>query len=284
MNSTRILSGACALASFLLLAASPAHADDAPAATPFVTATTNVNLVSDYRFRGIDQTWGKPAIQGGADLVLANGLYAGVWASNVSGNSYPGGSLEMDYYAGYNGKFSDDFGYTVGGYGYYYPGANFSKSACGSAAYPAPCALPSQSLNTFELNAGVSWKWIAYKLSVSTGDYFGANRSTGYSGHTSGTLYHDLSATWAITDDISLVGHVGHTDVKATYAGVDPDYTDYRVTLSKTFTGGWSVSAAGAGANNDRFYRPPVGGLSYGNAETRNVNKPVFIVQVGRTF
>jgi len=71
MNSTRILSGACALASFLLLAASPAHADDAPAATPFVTATTNVNLVSDYRFRGIDQTWGKPAIQGGADLVLA---------------------------------------------------------------------------------------------------------------------------------------------------------------------------------------------------------------------
>ena len=284
MNSTRILSGACALASFLLLAASPAHADDAPAAIPFVAATTNVNLVSDYRFRGIDQTWGKPAIQGGADLVLANGLYAGVWASNVSGNSYPGGSLEMDYYAGYNGKFSDDFGYTVGGYGYYYPGANFSKSACGSAAYPAPCALPSQSLNTFELNAGVSWKWIAYKLSVSTGDYFGANRSTGYSGHTIGTLYHDLSATWAITDDISLVGHVGHTDVKATYAGVDPDYTDYRVTLSKTFTGGWSVSAAGAGANNDRFYRPPVGGLSYGNAETRNVNKPVFIVQVGRTF
>jgi uncharacterized protein (TIGR02001 family) len=284
MNSTRILSGACALASFLLLAASPAHADETPAAPPFVTATTNVNLVSDYRFRGIDQTWGKPAIQGGADLALANGLYAGVWASNVSGNSYPGGSLEMDYYAGYNGKFSDDFGYTVGGYGYYYPGANLNKSACGSAAYPAPCALPSQSLNTFELNAGVSWKWIAYKLSVSTGDYFGANRSTGYSGHTSGTLYHDLSATWAITDDISLVGHVGHTDVKATYAGVDPDYTDYRVTLSKTFTGGWSVSAAGAGANNDRFYRPPVGGLSYGNAHTRDVNKPVFIVQVGRTF
>jgi uncharacterized protein (TIGR02001 family) len=284
MNSTRILSGACALASFLLLAASPAHADETPAAPPFVTATTNVNLVSDYRFRGIDQTWGKPAIQGGADLALANGLYAGVWASNVSGNSYPGGSLEMDYYAGYNGKFSDDFGYTVGGYGYYYPGANLNKSACGSAAYPAPCALPSQSLNTFELNAGVSWKWIAYKLSVSTGDYFGANHSTGYSGHTSGTLYHDLSATWAITDDISLVGHVGHTDVKATYAGVDPDYTDYRVTLSKTFTGGWSVSAAGAGANNDRFYRPPVGGLSYGNAHTRDVNKPVFIVQVGRTF
>ena len=285
MKSTLFLSGASVLAFTTIIATPQARAADAPAPAPFVTATANVNLVSDYRFRGIDQTWGKPAVQGGADLALANGVYAGVWASNVSGNSYPGGSLEMDYYAGYNGKFNDDFGFTVGGYGYYYPGANFSKSARPSAAYPAPCAaLPSQTLNTFELNAGVSWKWISYKLSVSTGDYFGANASTGYSGHTSGTLYHDLSATWAVADDISLVGHVGHTDVKATYAGIDPDYTDYRVTLSKTFTGGWSVSAAAAGANNDRFYRPPVGGLSFGNGETRNVNKPVLIIQAGRTF
>jgi len=293
MNPTLHFAGASVLAFSVLVFAPQANAADvaapdagasAPAATPFVTATSNINLVSDYRFRGIDQTWGKPAIEGGADLSLANGAYAGVWASNVSGNAYPGGSLELDLYAGYNGKFNDDFGYTVGAYGYVYPGANFNKSACGSAAYPAPCALPSQSLDTFELNAGVSWRWISYKLSVSTGDYFGANASTGYSGHTSGTLYHDLSATWAIADDVSLVGHVGHTDVKATYAGVDPDYTDWRVTLSKTFTGGWSLSAAGAGANNNRFYRPPVGGLSYANGDTRNVNKPVLILQAGRTF
>ena len=282
MNSTFLYAGAAVLAFSVLVLPPPADAADAPA--PFVTATANINIVSDYRFRGIDQTWGRPAVQGGADLALASGVYAGVWASNVSGNSYPGGSLEMDLYAGYNGKFDDDFGYTVGGYGYVYPGANFDKSACPSAAYPAPCALPSQGLGTFELNAGVSWKWISYKLSVSTGDYFGANAATGYSGHTSGTLYHDLSATWAIADDLSLVGHVGHTDVKATYAGVDPDYTDYRVTLSKTFAGGWSVSAAGAGASNNRFYRPPLGGLSYGNGDTRNVNKPVLILQAGRTF
>jgi uncharacterized protein (TIGR02001 family) len=294
MTSYRILTGSSLLAFSAIVLSPQASAADAPtpeapasapAPTLFVTATANVNIVSNYRFRGIDQTWGKPAVQGGADLTLANGIYAGVWASNVSGNSYPGGSLEMDYYAGYNGKFNDDFGFTVGGYGYYYPGANFNKSACPSAAYPAPCAtLPSQSLNTFELNAGVTYKWISYKLSASATDYFGANASTGYSGKTRGTLYHDITVTWPIADDISLVGHVGHTDVKATYTGLNPDYTDYRLTLSKTFTGGWSVSAAGAGANNNRFYRPPVGGLSYGNGETRNVNKPVLILQVGRTF
>ena len=269
----------------LLLAAGVAHADDAPAAAPpAMTATANINLASDYRFRGIDQTWGHPAVQGGADLSWPIGFYAGVWGSNVSGNSYPGGSLEFDYYGGYSGKIGDDLGYTAGVYGYVYPGANFDRSACPSAAYPAPCSLPSKSLNTLELNAGVTWKWIAYKLSVATGDYFGAARSTGYTRGTAGTLYHDLSVTWPIADDLSLVAHVGHTDVKARYGSVDPDYTDYRVALSKTFAGGWNVSGAWVGANNDKFYRPPVGGLSYANDQTRSVNRGTAIFQVGRTF
>jgi uncharacterized protein (TIGR02001 family) len=284
MNAYRSISCASLLAFGALLCASDAHAADAPAEAPFVTATANVNLVSQYRFRGIDQSWGHPAVQAGADLSLANGFYAGTWASNVSGNSYPGGSLELDYYAGYNGKINDDFGYTVGGYGYWYPGANFDKSACPSAAFPAPCSLSSQSLNTFELNAGVTWKWLSYKLSVSTGDYFGANTSTGYSKRTRGTMYHDLTVTWPLADDLSLVGHVGRTDVKAMFGNVNPDYTDWRVALTKTFTGGWNVSAAAVGATNNAFYRPPIGGLSFANADTRELNKPVLVLQVGRSF
>jgi uncharacterized protein (TIGR02001 family) len=279
------------VAALLFLGSAAAFAEGAPdpapapAPNPALTATANVNVVSDYRFRGIDQTWGRPAVQGGADLAWANGLYAGTWLSNVSGNSYPGGSLEVDLYAGYNGKFGDDFGYTVGGYGYVYPGANFDQSACPSAAYPsAPCALPSKSPGTFELNAGASWKWISYKLSVSMTDYFGAAAGTGYSGRTRGTLYHDITATYPIMDDLSLAAHVGRTDVKARYGGVDPDYTDWRVSLTKTFAGGWNAAVAGAGAGNDRFYRPPAGGLSYANGSTRDVNKPTLIVQVGRTF
>jgi uncharacterized protein (TIGR02001 family) len=94
MNAYRSISCVSLLAYGALLCASDAWAADAPAEAPFVTATANINLVSQYRFRGIDQTWGRPAVQGGADLSLANGFYAGTWASNVSGNSYPGGSLE----------------------------------------------------------------------------------------------------------------------------------------------------------------------------------------------
>lgn len=288
--SRHLLFAALAAAPFLDPGAAHAQAADAPGAAasappPSPTATANVNVVSDYRFRGIDQTWGHPAVQGGADLAWANGFYAGTWLSNVSGNSYPGGSLEVDLYAGYNGKVDDDFGYTVGGYGYVYPGANIDKSACPSAAYPtAPCTPPSQSLNTFELNAGASWKWISYKLSVSMTDYFGANAGTGYSGRTRGTMYHDITVTYPIMDDLSLSGHVGRTDVKGRYAGLIPDYTDWRLTLTKTFTGGWSAAVGGAGAGNDRFYRPPAGGLSYANAGTRDLNKPTLIVQLGRAF
>ena len=271
---------AAAFTTLLATATSACRAEEAPAAT----ATANVNLVSQYRFRGIDQTWGHPAIQGGADLSLASGVYAGVWASNVSGNSYPGGSLELDYYAGYNGKINDDWGYTLGGYGYWYPGANYDKAACPSAAFAAPCALPSQSLNTFELNAGLSWKWLSYKLSVSTGDYFGANASTGYSKGTHGTMYHDLTATWAIADDLSLVGHVGRTDVNASYGSLSPDYTDYRLAISKSYKGGWNASLALVGATNDAMFRPPTGGLSMANMDTRDLNRPVVVLQLGRTF
>jgi uncharacterized protein (TIGR02001 family) len=277
--SSCFLGGACALASTLFV--SLARADDAAPAT---TLTTNIAMVSQYKFRGIDQTWGHPAVQGGVDFSTASGWYAGAWASNVSGNSYPGGSLELDLYAGYNGKIGDDLGYTLGAYGYVYPGANYDRSACPSASFSAPCGLPSKSLDTLELNAGVSWKWVAYKLSVSTGDYFGAAASTGYGSSTHGTLYHDLSVTWPVSDDLSLVAHVGHTDVKATYAGVDPDYTDYRLALTKTFNGGWNVGASVVGASNDRFYRPPVGGLSLADDGTRAVNRTALIVQLGRAF
>ena len=263
------------------LPASPARADEP---TPALATTANIALVSQYKFRGIDQSWGRPAVQGGTDFVAASGLYAGAWASNVSGNSYPGGSLELDLYGGYNGKLSDDWSFTAGAYGYVYPGANVDRSACGSAAVATPCALPSKRFDTLELNAGVTWKWIAYKLSVSTGDYFGAAASTGYSGVTRGTLYHDLSVTWPVSDDLSLVAHVGHTAVKARYGVVDADYTDYRLALTKTFAGGWNLGASVAGANNDRFYRAPVGGLSMANGDTRAVNRPAFIVQAGRTF
>lgn len=282
---SRLLATALMSAGLSAHAQSTAPADVTAAAT--VTVTSNINLLSQYRFRGIEQTWGKPAVQGGVDANWASGWYAGLWASNVSGNSYPGGSLELDYYGGYNGQLSGDLAYTLGGYGYAYPGANVARAACPSAAYAAPCALPSQRFDTFEVNAGLSWRWISYKLSVSATDYFGANTRTGYSGGTRGTRYHDLTLTWPLADDLSLIGHIGRTEVRSDYGSGTPlsaSYTDHRVALSKTWPGGWNASLAWVGATNNAFYRPPTGGLSSANGSSRALNGQVVVAQVGRSF
>ncbi len=89
------------------------------ASTPLVQAepgvSGNINLLNQYRFRGIDQTWGRPALQGGLDWSHADGWYAGAWGSNVSQRSYPGGRVELDLYGGYNGQINDDWSYTLGG-------------------------------------------------------------------------------------------------------------------------------------------------------------------------
>ena len=45
--------------------------------------TGNASVVSDYNWRGITQTAGDPAIQGGIDYAHDSGFYAGAWGSNV---------------------------------------------------------------------------------------------------------------------------------------------------------------------------------------------------------
>src|SRR5438046_5764784 len=107
-------------------AAAPAIAQQAAAAAtpPPPPVTGNMTLVSEYRFRGIDQTFGKPAIQGGFDYSHASGIYLGNWNSNVNqGAGYVGGNLEMDFYGGYKKAFGD-FGLDVGAIYYYYPGSD----------------------------------------------------------------------------------------------------------------------------------------------------------------
>jgi hypothetical protein len=72
--------------------------------------------------------------------------------------------------------------------------------------------------------------------------------------------------------------------VKANYGSLSPDYTDYRLALSKTWTAGWNASLAVVGATNDAFFRPPTGGLSLANGDTRDLNRPVVVLQLGRAF
>src|SRR5438477_7736364 len=151
--------------STLLGATASAQTPAAPAATPEHTFTANVGVFSEYIFRGISQTGGRPAVQGGFDYAHASGFYLGTWASNISWledfGLYNRSSLEWDFYGGYKQNFpgSEDWTYDLGVYGYVYPGRK------------SPGVFD---VDTWELYGAVGWKWASLKFSYALTDYFGA--------------------------------------------------------------------------------------------------------------
>ncbi|MGE7137764.1 TorF family putative porin [Luteibacter sp. NPDC031894] len=229
---------------FLLFLAPAAPAADAPA------VTGNVAAVSDYMFRGLTQTWGKPAIQGGVDYAQPSGFAAGAWASSVSDRSYPGGSMELDLYASFGRPIDADWSWRAGVYAYVYPGANLSEAG-----------LPSRSLNTVEANAALTWRQFTLKYNRSLTDYFGADTEQGYDGDTHGTSYLQLDAVFPLADAWSLSLHAGHTRYSAQLATAlatgarDASYTDTGVTLKYQLATHWSVSGGVTHADDGAFYR-----------------------------
>lgn len=207
------------LASSLAIAAlssGVAHAGEA--ASPH-TFTANVTLASEYLYRGIAQTRGNPALQGGFDYAHSNGLYAGIWGSNVSwiGDATAGASasLEIDVYGGYKGSIAGDFGYDLGVLAYSYPGSG----------KPAGAARP----DTAELYAAMSWKSLTLKYSHSTGSLFGWTETVG-GGKTYGSGYLELNATHDLGAGWGINGHVGHQSVKGRGSA---SYTDYKLGVTK---------------------------------------------------
>lgn len=215
----------------------PALAADAAPASPH-TLTANVGIYSQYIFRGLTQTNGDPAIQGGFDYSHASGFYLGTWASNiswlkenytsttgsVSGSYKSGGSMEWDFYGGYKGSIGD-FGYDVGLLQYYYPGATDPTNN--------PAGVKA---NTLEAYVAGSWKWFTVKYSQSiTGKTFGVRDS-------SGTYYLDLSASYPIGETgITLGAHYGMQK----YKGKDPAYNGTNLNNDGVYSyDDWKVSVA----------------------------------------
>jgi uncharacterized protein (TIGR02001 family) len=192
------------------LIALPALADEA---SPF---SANVTLATQYLFRGISQTGGKPTIQGGFDYANPNGIYVGAWGSNISWLSDPGvatsASLELDTYAGYRNSFATDFSYDVGVLRYNYPG-NYGTNL---------------RADTNEIYGLIGYKWITAKYSRSTTNLFGVANS-------SGSGYFDLSGSYALEGTgVTLGAHYGHQTVAN---NTFYSYSDYNVKVTKDLSG-----------------------------------------------
>lgn len=121
--------------------------------------TANAGAVSEYVFRGLPQTDGNAAAQGGLDVSSGNFSF-GTWASTVKGSDSIDVSgidpvlvsgdngLEIDLYGGYENSIGD-VGYSIGATYYTYTD-NFDD-------------------DYIELNLGAGWKWLSVDLAL--GEY-----------------------------------------------------------------------------------------------------------------
>jgi len=223
----------------LLATSSAAFAQTAPAAPE---VTYNVGVVSQYRYRGLAQTKGQPALQGGVDYANANGYYAGAWASTIqwikdsstSSTTYSG-PTELDLYGGY--KFeSSGIAYDVGFLRYQYTGNNLAKTPGGSDPQL-------NNANTNEVYAAGTMGAYTLKWSYAISNLFGNINSKG-------SDYIDLSANYDLGSGITLTPHLGRAIVTGSGNGSGPlSYTDASLTVAKDLGNGLSATAAAIATN-----------------------------------
>jgi len=270
---------------------SPLHAEqdtaDAPPPSPL---SANLGLFSSYRFRGLDQTFGKPAVQGGFDYAHASGFYAGNWNSNVSsGAGYPEGSLEMDFYGGYKTTVGD-VGLDVGALYYAYPGTHLDNAYAGvNRRHPASAA--NGGVYNGEVYVAGSWRFLTLKYAHAVTDYFSMPG-------TRGTGYVDLSAAHDFGNGYVLGAHLGRlllrdfSYLNADGSTYDGHYTDWRIGLTKAVSG-WIVGAAYVGtdaqgrcANGELYcFSSSMRSDGTGNgARSRDAGRGVAVLSVSRSF
>jgi uncharacterized protein (TIGR02001 family) len=193
--------------------------------------SANVGLFSNYVFRGISQTGGEPAIQGGLDYAHSSGFYLGTWGSNVGWiedyQRYGSGNLEIDLYGGYrNGIGDTGVTYDVGAIQYFYPGERYSTITSATAV----------KADTTEIYAALGWKWFTVKYSYGISDeIFGFSNADGSS-------YLDISASFPLGETgLTLGAHWGTFEFENNSG---QDYDDWKVSiaydmgkLSNTFSG-----------------------------------------------
>lgn len=253
-------------AALIALSAVPAlsFADDPASPLAF-----NIGVVNDYRFRGISQTRGDPAIQGGIDYALPAGFYIGAWASNIKWIKDNGvdGDVELDLYGGYKGEIQKDLTFDVGVLQYAYVGNHLSDTG-GGGVY--------KNANTTELYGALTYSVFTAKVSYALTNLFG-NYNFNSDNGTEGSAYFDLSANFDLGNGFSLVPHVGHQEVRHLSVAT---YNDYSLTLGKDLGKGFSVSVAVIGTDADKnFYVPGAAANS-----TKFLGKTTGVVGLKYTF
>ena len=208
-------------------------ADETPALPFGLSVTGTAALTSDYRFRGVTQTFNDPAVQAGFVLSHESGAYAGVWGSNVDfgGTAH----IELDPYIGYATTL-DSF-------------ANKPLLDVGLWYY----AYPSESdLNWLELYGKLTFKDVLVQgASLLTA----VNYTNGYAGKDENSW--NVNATYSVpfgTTGFGGVAALGYTQAdEYDFGGGDDHYVDWKagVTYSFASVSGLTAELAAVGTDID---------------------------------
>ena len=270
MRTTTLISTMALLGS-ALGAQTPAPAPPAPPSLLGFGLTGSTTLGSQYIFRGLTQTDGRPTAQAELDLAHPSGFYLSVALSNISWftdqnagsniapvplGSVASASVEVDLFGGYKWGFAKDWTLDLGAYRYSYPGSYGNLGA-----YCNP--------NTTEGYLGLSYSWASFKYSrvLSSGSFSVTNAV--------GTSYLDLSLAIPLGESgWTVQAHGGKTTYSGTGNGIY-DYTDFRLGIA-TELKGYTVTLAGTNATTKDAY--------YTNAFDRNIGKSRVTFTIAKAF
>ena len=165
--------------------------------------SANVTLTSDYIYRGVSQTSGGSAIQGGFDYASESGFYVGTWASSITFDD----SIEIDYYGGFSGSLTDEVGYDIGFLYYDYPGMS--------------------SDDFLEFYGVLSYGGLSGSINYSDDFYAGVGKA----------WFYTLDYGFDLGNDFALGLHYGLQTYDQDVWGTEDSYSEYNISLSKSYAG-----------------------------------------------
>jgi uncharacterized protein (TIGR02001 family) len=165
--------------------------------------SNNINLTSDYVWRGLTQTNHDPAVQGGIDYDHSSGLSTGTWTSNISNSG-----VEVDLYLKYTLSLSESFSVFANSTHYH-----FTKNGKNS---------------TTEYTLGVKYRRFSLSSNY-TDDYFGTDTAS---------WHHRISSKVKLlpSHKLNLYLAIGYTTFDNENKSASTNYTDYKVSLDRTLS------------------------------------------------